>query len=75
MKKLVSAVVLSLVLWPPSKASAAGLKLGGEQIVGRIQRPEIQYILTKQDLTPKYEFELKESFVPRMIQSVNSRNF
>lgn len=74
MYKLVLAVLAALAVLAPAPAHA-GIRIAPEVIIARIQRPEITYILTKQDLTPQYEFELKESFVPRMIQSVNTRGF
>lgn len=44
-------------------------------VVGKIQKPEIQILITKQNLTPKYDLELRESFLPKIIQSVDQKPF
>lgn len=46
-----------------------------ESIVGKIQKPEIQILITKQNLTPKYDLELRESFLPKIVQSVDAKPF
>ena len=58
-----------------STASAAGLRFEAEDIKGKIQKPEIQILITKQNLTPKYELELRESFLPKVIEAVERKPF
>ena len=45
------------------------------KIVGKIQKPEIEILITKQKLTPPYELTLNESFLPKVIESVESKPF
>lgn len=47
----------------------------GEVVNVAIQKPEIAIILTKQNLTPKYDLELKESFLPKVVASVEKKPF
>lgn len=47
----------------------------GEVVNVTIQKPEIAIILTKQNLTPKYDLELKESFLPKVVASVEKKPF
>lgn len=44
-------------------------------VVGKIQKPEIQILITKQNLTPKYDLELRESFLPKIVESVDQKPF
>ena len=41
----------------------------------KVPKPEISYVLNRPDLTPKYEFELQESFLPRIEESVEAEPF
>lgn len=60
---------------------AAGVALADEplklssDVVVKIPKPEVTYVLAKQDLTPKYELELKESFLPQVVQAVEQKPF
>lgn len=51
------------------------LRFEAQKVVAKIQKPEIQIYITKQNLTPKYTLDLKESFLPKVIQSVESKPF
>lgn len=51
------------------------LRFEEQRVTGKIQKPEIQIYITKQNLTPKYQLELKESFVPRIVGSVEGKPF
>ena len=51
------------------------VRLDEQKIVGKIQKPEIQILITKQNLNPPYRLELKESFVPRIVQAVEQKPF
>ncbi|MFZ5475776.1 MAG: hypothetical protein ACOZNI_03280 [Myxococcota bacterium] len=67
--------VLILLALFPGAAFAAGLKFEAEDIKGKIQKPEIQILISKQNLTPKYELELRESFLPKVIEAVEHKPF
>lgn len=44
-------------------------------IVGEIQKPEIMVFISRKNLDSGYELVLRESFVPRIIESVDSKPF
>ncbi len=56
-------------------AQGRGLTFKEEKLVGKIQKPEIQILITKQNLTPKYDLELRESFLPKILEAVEHKPF
>ncbi|MSQ00512.1 MAG: hypothetical protein EXR71_01305 [Myxococcales bacterium] len=52
----------------------AGTK-GSDVLVVTIQRPEVAIIMNKQHLTPKYDLELQQSFLPKVVASVKEKPF
>ena len=71
----VRAFVLLVGLALPGWAGAEELRFKEQTIVGKIQKPEIEIYITKQNLTPKYALELRESFLPKIVQSVEKKPF
>ena len=47
--------------------ASAGIKL--------VQKPQVVIFMNKQNLTPKYDLELAESFLPRVVESVRHKPF
>ncbi len=41
-----------------------------EIITGKVPKPEVMMIITRQNLNSSYSLELDESFLPRIVQSV-----
>lgn len=41
----------------------------------KIPKPEVSYVLSAPDLMPHYEFELKESFLPNVQESIRLQPF
>ncbi len=70
---LAGLVLAGLVL--PGRAGAEELRFKEQTIVGKIQKPEIEIYITKQNLTPKYVLDLRESFLPAIVQSVKKKPF
>lgn len=69
-------VLLALVAAAPAHAQQTkGIRFGETEIVGKVQKPEIQILITKQNLTPKYELQLNESFLPKVVESVEHKPF
>lgn len=68
-------LLLFLAVIAPASAQSRGIRFSDTQIVGKIQKPEIQIFITKQNLTPKYELDLRESFLPRVVESVEQKPF
>jgi hypothetical protein len=70
------ALVISLIVsLSPAFAQNRGLRFEETALVGTIQKPEVQILITKQNLTPKYELDLRESFLPKVVESVNHKPF
>lgn len=70
-------VIFVVGLLAPSIAFAGEdvLRFKEEVLRVKVQKPEVSYVLTKPDLTPRYELELKESFLPRIEESVRGKPF
>lgn len=51
------------------------LRFEAQKVTGKIQKPEIQIYISRQNLTPKYTLDLKESFLPKVVRSVESKPF
>lgn len=41
----------------------------------KIPKPEVAIIMNKQHLTPKYDLELRQSFLPKVVASVKAKPF
>lgn len=69
---------IAILLFPAAASAEDVYHFGDdkvEKLVVKIPKPEVAYVLSAPDLTPKYEFELKESFLPRIQESVESHPF
>lgn len=74
MKYLFVALVAVLSV-PAAHAQQGGYRFEEQVVKGKIQKPEIQIYITKQNLSPKYQLELKESFLPKIEAAVKSKPF
>ena len=56
---------------------AQGRRLVFEETVieGEVQKPEITIFITRQNLGTEYVLELKESFIPKILKSVEKKPF
>ncbi|MEL6347962.1 MAG: hypothetical protein AAFV53_32950 [Myxococcota bacterium] len=72
-KRLFAVAALMMV----GTASAQDRRLVFEvvDVIGEVQKPEITIFITRQNLDTNYELELKESFVPRIVESVDKKPF
>ena len=70
------AIVL-LTLWGSSTADAQTRRLVFEEISveGRVQKPVIDIFMRRQNLHADYKLELRESFLPKIIKSVEKKPF
>lgn len=75
MNRFRNLMVLALAMAPMTARAERAITFEEQTLVGKIQKPEIQILITKQNLTPKYELELKESFLPKIVQSVDMKPF
>ena len=58
-----------------ASAQSRRLILTEEKIEGKIQKPEITIFITRQNLNTNYNLELKESFIPKIVESVEKKPF
>ena len=72
---------LGVVIFVALTASAAAFAAPGgamtfnEKISGVVQKPTIDIVLSRQNLAPKYTLVLKESFLPKILESINQKPF
>jgi hypothetical protein len=58
-----------------TQSATAGVRGESELRNVKIPKPEVAIIMNKQHLTPKYDLELKQSFLPRVVASVQTKPF
>jgi hypothetical protein len=70
-------LLVLLALASLGTAHAQGRRMVIEEIdvVGKVRKPEILIFVSRQNLSTDYQLELKESFVPKVIQSVEQKPF
>ena len=70
------AIVL-VAFWGSSTADAQTRRLVFEEISveGRVQKPVIDIFMRRQNLHADYKLELRESFLPKIIKSVEKKPF
>ena len=44
-------------------------------IVGEVQKPEVTVVISRENLNKSYQLELKESFLPKIIEAVKKAPF
>ncbi len=75
-------VLASFVLYDGA-AQAQGKKivfgedaeLAGSEVIGTVHKPEVGYIITRQEQEDLETLQLKESFVPKIVKSVEKKPF
>jgi hypothetical protein len=73
MKRIAAAVLI--LIGASAHGQSRPLVFETVDITGEVQKPEITIFITRQNLDTNYEFTLRESFIPRIIKSVESRPF
>ena len=71
----VVAVGLTAGLAIAPDALAGRLVFKEEVIEGEVQKPEVTVFLTRQNLNDRYQLELQESFLPKIIEAVRHTPF
>lgn len=56
-------------------AQSRRLVLDDFEVKGKVQKPEITIYVTRQNLNPEYDLELRESFIPKIVESVEEKPF
>ena len=75
-------LLLTLVFLVPALASAQSrrsgrqvVRLGEETVEGSVQKPELSVFMGRQNLSANEQLELRESFLPRIVESVEKKPF
>lgn len=70
-------LIVALVLAATSTAWAQARRMIFEETVieGKVQKPEITIFITRQNLNTNYNLELRESFIPKIVKSVEEKPF
>ena len=79
---LAAAIGASFVLFA-GPADAQGKKivfgddseLAGSEVIGTVHKPEVGYIITRQEQEDLETLQLKESFIPKIVKSVEKKPF
>lgn len=72
---LIAAVAMMAV---PAGSDAATFKFTEndvEDIVGEVQKPDVTVVISRENLNKAYKLELEESFIDKIIQSVENEPF
>lgn len=77
MRALIVALLVTLAL--PSVASAQERKkrrsLGEILVEGEVQKPQVTMFINRQNLNTDAGLVLKQSFIPRIVESVEKKTF
>ncbi len=46
-----------------------------EQVEGTVQKPQVTYIVTRQDIEDEEQLKLNKSFIPKIVESVEKEPF
>lgn len=68
-------LVGALMMGSTAQAQSKRLVLDDLKVVGKVQKPEITIIITRQNLNMGYELKLEESFIPKIVESVDQKPF
>lgn len=71
----VTVFVLGLLLAGAAHAQSRRLVFEETRIEGKVQKPEITIFITRQNLNTDYNLELRESFIPKIVKSVEKKPF
>ena len=74
-RTLVTALVLLGTLALPGTAQARRFVFEEEIIEGEVQKPEVTLTISRENLNKAYDFELKESFLPKIVEALQSSPF
>jgi hypothetical protein len=70
-------LLASVMLWISTPASAEELRFedGAAIITGEVLKPEVTVVISRENLNKAYDLELKESFLQKIIESVQQAPF
>ena len=71
----VLAVIAALGASTVAFGQARRLILEDFEVKGKVQKPEITIFVTRQNLNPEYNLDLRESFIPKIVESTEKKPF
>jgi hypothetical protein len=63
------------ILATPASAEELAFEDGAAVITGEVLKPEVTVVISRENLNKNYELELKESFLQKIIDSVEQPPF
>jgi hypothetical protein len=74
------AVIMTGTLWvgdahAQRKKVVFGEDSVGSEVIGQVHKPEVGYIITRQEQEDLETLQLKESFLPKIVKSVEKKPF
>jgi len=75
LRHLVSAILLTFAAMAASQVHAQTYIDEAIEIEGEVQLPSVQIFISRQNLNEDYELELDESFLPKIIESIEKKPF
>jgi len=71
-----SGVFVATMLWAePAEAEDLAFEDGAAVITGEVLKPEVTVVISRENLNKNYDLELKESFLDKIIESVEHPPF
>jgi hypothetical protein len=78
-RKLVGLLVLAtgvlLSSWASWAQGTRVVRFSDEIIRGKVHKPEVMMLITRQNLNTNYKLDLRETFLPKIVEAVNSQPF
>jgi hypothetical protein len=70
-------LVMVLALSASTTALAQGRRIEIEEfnVVGKIQKPEITMVVSRQNVDTQTSLNLQESFIPKVVESIEKKPF
>lgn len=68
-------MLFATLLAAPADAQTKRIVIEEEVITGKIRKPEVTLFIARQNLETGYTLELRKSFVPKVVQSVEKKPF
>jgi len=75
---IAAGALLAAAAWlcePAARAQARRLIFEDIAVEGRVQKPVIDIFMRRQNLNTDYKLELRESFLPKIIESIEKKPF
>ncbi len=60
---------------PDSAEAVRRMVFESTEVEGEVQRPQVSVLITRQNLNDPYDLELKESFLPKIVEALDASPF